>query len=101
MPEHTTLSGRAGSAGFSGRTGSAGHSADSGHSAEAPVLRMAGEIAVQFEHRPVAEAAGQMAEHIRQFWDPRMRRALLAAVDAGADVAPAVVAAAGLLRPPR
>jgi formate dehydrogenase subunit delta len=65
------------------------------------VLRLAGEIAVQFEHRPVSEAAGQMAEHIRQFWDPRMRRALLAAVDAGADVAPAVVAAAGLLRPPR
>lgn len=65
------------------------------------MLRLAGEIAMQFEHRPVAEAAAVMAEHIRQFWDPRMRRALLAAVDAGADAAPLVLTAAGLLRPPR
>ena len=79
-------------------SGLAGHS---GYSAREPVLRLAGEIAAQFEHRPVAEAAGEMAEHIRQFWDPRMRRALLAAVDAGADATPLVLTAAGLLRPPR
>jgi len=79
----------------------AGLAGRSGHSAEDPVLRLAGEIAAQFGHRPVAEAAAAMAEHIRQFWDPRMRRALLAAVDAGADADPAVLTAAGLLRPPR
>jgi formate dehydrogenase subunit delta len=78
--------------------GSAGHSGHSGHSAEEPVLRLAGEIAMQFEHRPVAEAAAVMAEHIRQFWDPRMRRALLAAVDAGAVRDPAVLATAELIR---
>jgi formate dehydrogenase subunit delta len=73
----------------------------SGHSLQDPVLRLAGEIAAQFAHRPEAEAAGAMAEHIRQFWDPRMRRALVAAVDAGSDADPAVLAAARLLRPPR
>ena len=85
----------------SGQSGHSGHSGYSGHSAEEPVLRLAGEIAAQFEHRSVTEAADAMAEHIRQFWDPRMRRALLAAVDAGADAAPAVLTAAALLRPPR
>jgi formate dehydrogenase subunit delta len=28
-----------------------------------------------------AEAAQQVAEHLKKFWDPRMRRALLAHVD--------------------
>ena len=63
-----------------------------------PVLRMAGEIADQFASRPVYEAAAAMAEHIRQFWDPRMRRSLLAAIDAGEPAAPAVLATAALLR---
>ena len=83
----------------SGQSGHSGHSGYSGHSAEEPVLRLAGEIAAQFEHRSVAEAADAMAEHIRQFWDPRMRKTLLAAVDAGAVHDPAVLATAELIRP--
>jgi formate dehydrogenase subunit delta len=96
VPEHAV----APASGYSGQPGHSAHSGHSGYSVEEPVLRLAGEIAMQFEHRPVAEAAREMAEHIRQFWDPRMRRALLSAVDAGADAAPAVLSAAGLLRPP-
>jgi formate dehydrogenase subunit delta len=39
-----------------------------------------------------------VAGHIRQFWDPRMRRQLLAELDAGADVNPVVRAAGELTR---
>jgi formate dehydrogenase subunit delta len=76
----------------------AGATGVAGHSARESVLRLAGEIAVQFEGRPTDETAAVMAEHIRMFWDPRMRTALLAAVDAGAVADPAVLATAGLLR---
>jgi formate dehydrogenase subunit delta len=70
------------------------------YTASGPVLRMADEIAVQFDRRPIAEAATEIAAHIRTFWEPRMRRALLAAIDTGVDTAPAVRAAAALLRLP-
>jgi formate dehydrogenase subunit delta len=63
-----------------------------------PEIRLAGDIAAQFHHRPADEAATAIAEHIRQFWDPRMRRALLAEIDTGAEADPLVVAAAGRLR---
>jgi len=42
-----------------------------------PVVRLANEIAAQFPNHPVPEAAQAIATHIRQFWDPRMRRELL------------------------
>ncbi|MFI7610266.1 formate dehydrogenase subunit delta [Nonomuraea terrae] len=67
-----------------------------------PHIRMANEIAVQFRNRDPAWAAEQIAEHIRAFWDPRMRARLLA--DAGtADgrLDPLIVAAAALLPPAR
>jgi formate dehydrogenase subunit delta len=64
----------------------------------APEIRMAGDIAVQFHHRPADEAATAIAAHVRQFWDPRMRRALLAEIDAGAETDPLVMAAAAQLR---
>jgi len=63
-----------------------------------PEIRMAGDIAAQFHHRPAEEAAAAIAGHIRQFWDPRMRRALLAEIDAGTEADPLVVAAAAQLR---
>jgi formate dehydrogenase subunit delta len=64
-----------------------------------PHVRLVNEIAVQFHHRPAGEAAAAIATHVRTFWDPRMRAALLAHVDAGgADLDPLAVAAAGLLR---
>jgi formate dehydrogenase subunit delta len=34
---------------------------------------MANEIAVQFHHRDATEAAAEIANHIRMFWDPRMK----------------------------
>ncbi|MFC4950660.1 formate dehydrogenase subunit delta [Pseudonocardia sp. GCM10023141] len=59
---------------------------------------MAGDVALHFRHRPPEQAARAVAEHLRSFWDPRMRRTLLAAVDAGTDVDPLVVRATALLR---
>ena len=41
-----------------------------------PQIRLANEIAVQFHHQPPAEAAAAIAQHIRSFWDPRMRAEL-------------------------
>lgn len=70
------------------------------HSTVDPVVRLAGEIAAQFEHRPVEETAGLIADHIRKFWDPSMRAALQVAVERGAELDPAVVAAAARLRQP-
>jgi formate dehydrogenase subunit delta len=67
-------------------------------SAVSPEIRLAGDIAVQFHHRPADEAATAIAVHIRQFWDPRMRRALLGEIDAGAESDPLVLAAAAQLR---
>jgi formate dehydrogenase subunit delta len=88
----------AGVTGVTGHAAVAGHAGAAGHSAAEPVLRLAGEIAAQFEGRPTTETAAVMADHIRQFWDPRMRRTLLAAVDAGAVHDPAVLATAELIR---
>lgn len=45
-------------------------------------------------------APAAIAEHLRQFWTPRMRAELLAMVDAGgAGLERLVVQAAGILRP--
>ena len=45
-------------------------------------------------------APAAVAEHLRQFWTPRMREELLAMVDAGgAGLERLVVQAAGILRP--
>ena len=73
-----------------------GH-AVSGHATTDPVLRLADEIAVQFQHLPAEQAATAVARHIRAFWDPRMRRALHAAVVNGAETDPVVRRAATLL----
>jgi formate dehydrogenase subunit delta len=60
---------------------------------------LANEIARQFEHKPPAEAATAIANHIKTVWDPRMKRALVDYVDAGAaDLAPVAVLAANQVR---
>lgn len=59
-----------------------------------PEVRMAGEIADQFRHKPQALAAEAVANHIRLFWDPRMRTELLEAEVTD----PLVAAAIALLR---
>ena len=47
------------------------------------LIRMANQIGVFFESMPDrAEGLDGIATHIRKFWDPRMRQAFLAVVDA-------------------
>ena len=47
-----------------------------------PVLRLGHDLVRNFEALPPEKAAGEVATHIRKFWDPRMRRELLGYVDA-------------------
>lgn len=48
------------------------------------LIRMANRIGEFFDAMPDrAEALDGVATHLRKFWDPRMRRELMAAVDAG------------------
>jgi formate dehydrogenase subunit delta len=64
-----------------------------------PQIRLANEIAIQFHHRPPDEAADAIANHIRMFWDPRMRSELIARAEtdtAGLD--PLVLDAVRLLK---
>ncbi|MFO1193869.1 MAG: formate dehydrogenase subunit delta [Rhodoferax sp.] len=48
------------------------------------LIRMANQIGIFFESLPDrAEGLEGIATHLRKFWDPRMRQALLAAIDGG------------------
>lgn len=48
------------------------------------LVRMANQIGAFFEAMPDRpEALEGIAQHLKKFWDPRMRRALLAHVDGG------------------
>ncbi|KQP41361.1 formate dehydrogenase subunit delta [Pseudorhodoferax sp. Leaf274] len=50
----------------------------------ANLVRMANRIGDFFDAMPERDdALAGIAEHIEKFWEPRMRRQLLAAVDAG------------------
>jgi formate dehydrogenase subunit delta len=64
----------------------------------APHVRLANDVAAQFHHLPPDQAAAKVAQHLRMFWDPRMRAKLLSTVDAGGterdDLDPLAVAAA-------
>jgi formate dehydrogenase subunit delta len=63
------------------------------------VVRLANDIAAQFRHLPPDEAAADVANHIRRFWDPRMRAELLALADQRqADLDDGAFAAVELLR---
>jgi formate dehydrogenase subunit delta len=62
-------------------------------------VRLANDVAAQFAHRPLDEAAQSVAAHMRAFWEPRMRTALLAHMDAGgAGLDPVAQQAAALLQ---
>jgi len=65
-----------------------------------PQVRLANEIAVQFHHMPADAAAKAIAQHITQFWEPRMRAKLFEHVDSGQidDLDPLVVDAVKVLR---
>ena len=65
------------------------------------LVRMANQIGTFFEAMPDRpEALEGIAQHLKKFWEPRMRRALLAHIDAqgGADVMPMVAEAIRLNR---
>jgi formate dehydrogenase subunit delta len=57
-------------------------------------IRMGNDIARAMHHLPSEEAAIAVATHVKKFWDPRMRRALVERVHAGdARLDPLLVAA--------
>ena len=65
-----------------------------------PYVRLANEIARQFAHRAPADAAADIATHMKAVWDPRMKAALIAHLDAGGeDLDPVAALAAEQLRP--
>jgi len=47
------------------------------------LVRMANQIATEFANQQPARAADATSEHLRQFWDPRMRQAITAHLAAG------------------
>jgi formate dehydrogenase subunit delta len=49
------------------------------------LVYMANQIGAFFRAQDVDAAPAKIAEHLRKFWDPRMRRAIVAHLDAGGD----------------
>jgi formate dehydrogenase subunit delta len=47
------------------------------------LVRMANQIAEEFEHQQGANAAWATWDHLRHFWDPDMRARIVAYLDAG------------------
>ncbi|WP_101340227.1 formate dehydrogenase subunit delta [Cereibacter azotoformans] len=65
------------------------------------LIYMANQIATFFASRPRPEAVAGTAAHINDFWEPRMRRQLLALIDEGrAGLHPLVLEAAQEIRRP-
>lgn len=48
-----------------------------GHGDLPPEIRLGHDIARHLAHLPPEDASEQIATHLRKFWDPRMRRALV------------------------
>jgi formate dehydrogenase subunit delta len=64
------------------------------------LVMMANQIAKFFETQGEARALPQITQHIEDFWDPRMRRGILAHVaNGGAGLDPLALAAIRKLRP--
>jgi formate dehydrogenase subunit delta len=67
----------------------------------AKLVYMANQIATFFRTQPADEAAQGVASHINKFWEPRMRRHLFEAIDAGGEgLDPLVTEAASLIHRP-
>ena len=65
------------------------------------IARMANQIATFMESKPEAEGLAGLAQHINDFWEPRMRRQLFDLLDAGGEgLRPLVIAAADRIRRP-
>ncbi|EKE44860.1 NAD-dependent formate dehydrogenase, delta subunit [Oceaniovalibus guishaninsula JLT2003] len=62
---------------------------------------MANQIAVFFRTQPGHDQARKVADHLTDFWEPRMRRQLHAHVaSGGAGLDPLVLQAAASMKPP-
>jgi formate dehydrogenase subunit delta len=55
----------------------------SSHGSGDKLVYMANQIGTFFKAQDVETASAKIAEHITKFWDPRMRRAIIAHLDAG------------------
>ena len=63
------------------------------------LVYMANQIAMFFASQPREDQAARVADHMRDFWDPRMRAQLFEIVDAGrADLNPLAATAVRTLR---
>lgn len=49
------------------------------------LVRMANQIATFFRSQPGTDQADRVAQHLRDFWDPRMRAAIRAHLAAGGE----------------
>jgi len=66
---------------------------------QAAEIRLINKVVVHFGYLPVDQAVTQVADHVRKFWDPRMKRRLFELVDSEAgELEPVALAAAELLR---
>jgi formate dehydrogenase subunit delta len=62
-------------------------------------IRMINNIAAHFGYLRAEQAATAVADHIKRFWDPRMKQRLLLLVDSDTtDLTAVAVSAAALLR---
>jgi formate dehydrogenase subunit delta len=53
------------------------------HNTDDRLVYMANQIGKFFQSQGHDQAVAGVAEHIRKFWDPRMRKAIFAHLDAG------------------
>ena len=53
------------------------------HDTDGRLIYMANQIGKFFQSQGHDQAVAGVAEHIRKFWDPRMRKAIFAHLDAG------------------
>ncbi len=65
----------------------------------ADLIRMANQIASQFDHLPAPAAAAAVANHLTMFWTPAMRAELIAIAAREPDCLHATVLAAAALTP--
>lgn len=65
------------------------------------LVYMANQIGTFFRAQDPDTASAKIAEHIKKFWDPRMREAIIEHIDAGGEgLDPAARRAVETLRPP-
>ncbi len=49
------------------------------------LVRMANQIATFFQSQPDADKAGRVADHLKEFWEPRMLEQLRTHLQSGGD----------------